>query len=45
MGSPEVDGNGWKSQELSDDHGGLRCHFAGPIRARPVAVGHEIWLA
>ena len=43
MGWPEVAGNGRKSQEQSDDHGGRRCHFACPIRARPAAVGREIW--
>ena len=34
-----------KSQELSGDHDGRRRRFAGPIRARPAAVGREIWLA
>ena len=39
MGWPEVAGNGRKSQEQSGDHGGRR--FAGPIQARPAAVGRE----
>ena len=39
MGWLEVAGNGQKSQEQSDDHGGRRRHFVGPIRARPAAVG------
>ena len=43
MGWPEVAGNGRKSQEQSGDHGGGRRHFACPIRARPAAVGREIW--
>ena len=42
MGWLEVDGNGRKSQEQSSDHGGRRCHFAGPIPELPVAVGREI---
>ena len=42
MGWPEVAGNGRKSQEQSGDHRGSRRRFAGPIRARPAAVGHEI---
>ena len=41
MGWPEVAGNGRKSQEQSDDHGGRRRGFAGPIPARPAAVGRE----
>ena len=46
MGWPEVAENGLKSQEQSGDHGGCRRRrFAGPIRARPVAVGREIWPA
>ena len=40
-----VAGNGRKSQEQFGDHGGRRPRFAGPIRARPAAVGHEIWPA
>ena len=43
MGWPEVAGNGRKSQEQSGDHGGRRRRFANPIRARPAAVGREIW--
>ena len=39
---PEVAGNGRKSQEQSGDHGGRRRRFAGPIPARPAAVGREI---
>ena len=45
MGWPEVAGNGRKSEEQSGDHGGRRRRFAGPIRARPAAVGREIWPA
>ena len=46
MGWPEVARNGRKSQEQSGDHGGRRRRrFAGPIRARPAAVGREIWPA
>ena len=42
MGWLEVAGNGRKSQEQSGDHGGRRRRrFAGPIRARPTAVGRE----
>ena len=37
--------NGRKNQEQSDDHGGRRLCFAGPIRARSAAVGLEIWPA
>ena len=40
-----VAGNGRKSQEQSGDHGGRRRRFAGLIRARPAAVGSEIWSA
>ena len=40
-----VAGNGRKSQEQSGDHGGRRRSFAGLIRARPAAVGREIWPA
>ena len=42
MGWPEVAKNGRKSQEQSGDHGGRRRRFAGPIPARPAAVGREI---
>ena len=45
MGWPEVAGNGRKSQEQSDDHGGRCRSFAGPIRERPAAIGREIWPA
>ena len=45
MGWPKMAGNGRKSQELSGDHGGRRRRFASPIRARPEAVGREIWSA
>ena len=34
-----------KIQEQFGDHGGRRRRFAGPIQARPAAVGHEIWPA
>ena len=43
--SYKVAENGRKSQEQSGDHGGCRRRFAGPIRARPTAVGREIWPA
>ena len=45
MGWPEVAGNGRKSQEQSGDHVGRHRRFAGPIQARPAAVGREIWQA
>ena len=45
MGWPEMARNGRKNQEQSSDHGGRRRRFAGPIRARPTAVGSEIWPA
>ena len=45
MGWLEVAGNGRKCQEQSGDHGGRCCRFVGPIRARPAAVGREIWPA
>ena len=45
MGWPEVAGNGRKSQEQSGDYGGRHRCFAGPIQARPAAVGREIWPA
>ena len=35
--------NGLKNKEQSGDHGGRHRRFAGPIRARPAAVGREIW--
>ena len=40
-----VAGNGHKNQEQSDDHGGRCRSFTSPIRARPAAVGREIWPA
>ena len=43
MGWPKVAENGRKSQEQFGDHGGRRRRFAGPIQARPAAVGREIW--
>ena len=43
MGWHEVARNGHKRQEQSGDHGGRRRRFAGPIRARPAAVGRQIW--
>ena len=45
MGWPEVAENGRKIQEQSGDHGARRRRFSGPIRARPAAVGREIWPA
>ena len=45
MGWLEVAGNGRKIQEQSSDHGGRRRCFVGPIRARPAAIGREIWPA
>ena len=46
MGWPEVAENGRKSQEQFGDHNGRRRRrFAGAIRARPTAVGREIWPA
>ena len=44
-GGLKLSRNGRKSQEQSGDHGGRRSRFAGPIRARPTAVGREIWPA
>ena len=41
-GSYGFSGNGWKNQEQSGDHGGRRPRLAGPIPARPAAVGYEI---
>ena len=42
MGWPELAENGRKIKKLPVTHGGcLRC-FAGPIPARPAAVGSEI---
>ena len=45
MGWPEVAENGRKFTKCPVTHGGRRLRFAGPITARPAAVGHEIWPA
>ena len=46
MGWPEVAENGQKITKCSVTHGGRRRRcFAGPIPARPAAVGREIWPA
>ena len=46
MGWPELSGNGRKIKKLPVTHGGRRRLFAGPILARPAAVGREIlWTA
>ena len=46
MGWPELAGNGRKIKKLPMTHGGRRRRFAGPIPARPEAVGREIsWTA
>ena len=42
MGWPEVAVNGRKITKCLVTHGGLRRRFAGPILARPTAVGREI---
>ena len=42
MGWPEVAGNGRKITKCQVTHGGRRRCFAGPIPARPAAVGREI---
>ena len=42
MGWPEVAGNGRKIKKLQVTHGGRCRRFAGPISARPTAVGREI---
>ena len=42
MGWPEVARNGRKIKKIPVTHGGRRRRFAGPIRARPAAVGREI---
>ena len=44
MGWPELAGNGQKSGKPPVTHGGRRRRrrFAGPIPARPAAVGREI---
>ena len=41
MGWLEVAVNGRKSGKPPVTHGGRRCYFAGPIPARPAAVGCE----
>ena len=45
MGWPEVAGNGRKIKKIPVTHGGRCRRFAGPILARPAAVGSEIWPA
>ena len=45
MGWPEMALNGRKIKKSPLTHGSRRYRFAGPIRARPAAVGHEIWPA
>ena len=42
MGWPELAGNGRKIKKLPVTHGGRLHRFAGPIPARPAAVGLEI---
>ena len=42
MGWPEVAVNGRKITKCPITDGGRRRHFAGPIPARPEAVGCEI---
>ena len=42
MGWPEVAENGRKITKCPVTHSGRRRHFAGPISARPAAVGREI---
>ena len=42
MGWPELVENGRKIKKLPVTHGGHRRRFAGPIPARPAAVGREI---
>ena len=37
-----VAGNGLKWPENQENTGGRRRRFAGPIPARPAAIGHEI---
>ena len=44
MGWPEVSENGRKITKCPVTHGGCRRNFAGPIPARPAAVGREISL-
>ena len=38
----ELAKNGWKITKCSVTHSGRRRRFAGPISARPAAVGREI---
>ena len=42
MGWSELARNGRKIKKLPVTHGGRRRRFAGPIPARPAAVGREI---
>ena len=42
MGWPELPGNGRKIKKLPVTHDARRRRFAGPIPARPAAVGREI---
>ena len=42
MGWPKVAGNGQKIMKCPVTHNGRRRRFAGPIPARPAAVGREI---
>ena len=42
MGWPELSENGRKIKKLPVTHGGRSRRFAGPIPARPTAVGLEI---
>ena len=42
MGWPEVAENCRKIMKCPVTNGGRRRHFAGPIPARPAAVGREI---
>ena len=42
MGWPEVSGKWPERGKLPVTHGGCRRRFAGPIPARPAAVGCEI---
>ena len=42
MGWPEMAGKWPENWKLPETHGGRRRRFAGPIPARPAAVGREI---
>ena len=42
MGLPEMACNGRKIKKFPVTHGDRRRRFAGPISARPAAVGREI---